>query len=458
MEALFKAEEFLRGTGGVWEGNWKSLPSAAGISTDTRSDGRNKVFFALSGENFDAHNFLDAAADSGCCALCIRKDFTGKVPDLPLLRVDDVLIAFQQMAALHRRRFPDLVVAGITGSVGKTSTKEMLRAIFSCHAGDPEQVLYTVGNTNNHIGVPQNLLRLNEKHRFAVIEMGTSSPGEILPLSLIASPAAAAVNTVAPCHLEKLGSLDGVAAEKSAVYSGVPENGTAVIGIGIHGENILRHAAGKRRVITFGTDPESCDVAAQFESGSLDSGTFTLKFYNARSYRVTWALSGEHQAHNAACAAALALACGIPEEAIVAGIADTALPGMRMKRTVIENVTYINDAYNANPASMRALIKMLKNSVDPEKLILCLGGMRELGENSRAEHLALLEMVHAVFPGVRLITVGSEFDQLPGNGNYFSSSASAFEFLQSTVCPGDMVVAKGSRGNQVELALPEAAR
>ncbi len=457
--ALFTASELAQAVNGHWEGDPDLLPRQIGISTDTRQNGEGKIFFALSGENFDAHNFLDSAASSGCCALCIRKDFAGNIPALPCLKVDDVLSAFQQISAFHRRRFPQLTVAGITGSVGKTSTKEMIRAIFTSYTGDPEEVLYTIGNTNNHIGVPQNLLRLNAKHRFAVIEMGTSSPGEILPLSLIAAPAVAAVNTVAACHLEKLGSLDGVAEEKSTIFAGLSGSGKAVIGKNVHGENILRRAAGNNQIISFGTDPAACDIAATFEEGNLDESSFSLTFFNSRTYKIRWNLSGAHQAANAACAAAAAYSCGIPEEVIAAGLADTTLPGMRMKRTEIDGVTYINDAYNANPASMRALIGMLKKSdVVVEKLILCLGGMRELGQNSRAEHLALLDMVHTVFPGVRLITIGSEFDRLPGNGNCFSASAPAFEYLQSIVRPGDMVVAKGSRGNRVELALPEAAR
>ena len=456
--AGFSASEFAGGTSGTWFGDLSSFPASAGISTDTRANGIGRVFFALSGENFDAHNFLDAAAASGCCALCIRRDFSGKTPDLPLLKVDDVLVAFQKMAALHRRRFPELILAGITGSVGKTSTKEMLRAIFTHYAGAPEAVLYTLGNTNNHVGVPQNLFRLNGAHRFAVIEMGTSSPGEILPLSAIAAPTAAAVNTVAPCHLEKLGSLDGVAQEKSAIFSGVPETGTVVIGAGVHGEKLLRAAAGCRRIISFGDDPGKCDVAAEFESGSLESSTFKLTFDNARSYKVKWNLSGVHQTRNAACAAALALACGVPETAIVSGLSGTVLPGQRMKRTEIGGVTYINDAYNANPSSMRALLELLDESADKEKLILCLGGMRELGSRTVEEHTALLQLVAEKFPGVRLITVGREFENIPGNGKFFPTSTDAETYLASIVRPGDLVAAKGSNGNRTELALPEAAR
>ena len=457
-EVVFSAEELARITGGVWEGDLSAFPEKAGLSSDTRQDGKNRIFFAFSGENFDAHNFLDAAAASGCCALCIRKDFTQAVPELPCLRVDDVLSAYWKLAAFHRSLFKELVVAGVTGSVGKTSTKEMVRAIFTEFAGTPDAVLYTIGNTNNHFGVPQNLFRLNERHRFAVIEMGTSSHGEILPLSLMSAPHAAAVNTVAPCHLENLGSLDGVAEEKSTIFAGLPEDGTAVIGIGTHGEDILRRAAGKRKIITFGSDPEKCDVSARFEHGTLEGSTFTLTFFNSRTYTVSWQLTGVHQAGNAACAAALAIACGVSEDAIVSGLSKTTLPGRRMKRTEVDQVTYINDAYNANPASMRALLALLDETADKAKLVLCLGGMRELGEGSVFEHTALLQLVAEKFPGVRLITIGREFENIPLNGKYFPTSSEAETYLASIVKPGDLVAAKGSLGNRTELALPEAAR
>lgn len=457
-EAVFSADEFALGTGGTWQGDLSAFPARAGFFSDTRIDGTGKVFFAFSGVSFDAHDFLDAAAAAGCCALCIRKNYTGKTPDLPLLRVDDVFTAFQKLAAFHRNQFSNLTVAGITGSVGKTSTKEMVRAIFTEFAGTPDAVLYTIGNTNNHIGVPQNLLRLTEQHRFAVIEMGTSSPGEILPLSLLSRPDAAAVNTVAACHLENLGSLDGVAREKSDVFAGVPEDGTAVIGVGTHGEDILRRAAGKRKIITFGTVPEKCDVAARFETGTLEGSSFTLTFFNQRKYKVSWQLSGAHQVANAACAAALAVVCGVPEPVIAAGLTKTTLPGMRMKQTEIDGVTYINDAYNANPASMKALLSLMKNSGTGENLVLCLGSMLELGALCCAEHTALLQFVKEAFPSARVITIGREFENIPGNGAYFEKSSDAGVYLSTVVRPGDIVVAKGSRGNQVELALPEAAR
>ena len=457
--ACFSAEELAFATGGKWSSDTSTLPPAMEISTDTRIDGRGKIFFALAGESFDAHDFLDKAAASGCCALCIRKDFTGFRPELPCLEVDDVLRAYQQTAKFHRNRFPKLKVAAVTGSVGKTSTKEMVRAILTGYTGNPDAVLYTIGNTNNHVGVPQNLLRLNDNHRYAVIEMGTSSPGEISPLSAMARPDVAGVNTVAACHLEKLIDLDGVAFEKGTVYSGLERGGVAVMGENVHGREILARAAGNHRILIFGTDATVCDVAVNYLHGDLAGSEFELIFpRSGKRFTVKWALSGAHQALNAACASASALALGVPEEAIASGLTLTTLPGQRMKQTVVDNVVYVNDAYNANPASMRALLKLIKSGVAPEKLILCLGGMRELGENSRNEHIELLNIVASEFSACRLITIGPEFDGIAGNGKFFLNSTDAAAYLAAIVRSGDTVVAKGSNGNRVYLALPEAAQ
>ena len=215
----FSAEELARGAGGRWTDGRGTAVS--GVFTDTRQDGSGRLFIALSGENFDAHDFLPAAVSAGAAALCVAESKLGRLPEpcpVPVLAVADPLRSYQGIARLHRRRFPELTVAAVTGSVGKTSVKEMLCAIFTAAAG-AERVLYTVGNTNNQVGVPQNLLRLQPQHRFAVIEMGTNHHGEIEPLSCCALPQVALVNSIAPCHLEFLGSLEGIAREKSRIFS-----------------------------------------------------------------------------------------------------------------------------------------------------------------------------------------------------------------------------------------------
>ncbi len=453
----FSADELAAAVFGSWRG--RGCP-VSGVFTDTRVNGEGKLFVALAGERFDAHDFLDRAVASGAAALLVRRDraVTDGFP-VPLLEVADTLTAYQALAAFHRRRFPGLRVAGVTGSVGKTSVKEMLRAICRKAAGDEAMVLATEGNTNNQVGVPQNLLRLDGRCRFAVIEMGTSSPGEILPLSLCAAPDVAVVNSIAPCHVERLGDLEGVAREKGTIFAGVPADGVAVVPGECPQRRTLERAAGRRRVITFGFGP-GCDVRVGEVSGTLSESVFSLDFPDRRSFTVRWPLAGRHQVGNAAAAAAAAYALGIAPEEIAAGLPETRLPGMRMKTSVIDGVTYINDAYNANPGSMAAALRLLAGNIDPRRLVLLLGGMRELGEISEREHRKLLADAEALLPGVKIITVGAEFAAAAGAAGveYFSDAAAAAGRVAEIVSPGDTIFAKGSRFHAVEGALPPSAR
>ncbi len=454
MTALFSPLELSSATGGLW---LHEAPESAlySITTDTRCDNRGKIFFALSGDRFDAHDFLRQAIDSGCAALCISRKKNIDIPkNIPVLVVDDTLIAMQSCAAFHRRRFPELTLFCVTGSVGKTSVKEMLRAICASAAGTG-CVLATEGNTNNQIGVAQNLLRLSGEHRFAVIEAGTSSHGEILPLSRMAAPAGAIVNSIAPCHLENLIDLDGVAREKGTVFSFLSDNGVAVFPAETAGKIHLEKAAFPHRTITFGIDGKG-DVQARFISGKLDESTFQLTFPDGKIFTVSWNLTGQHNALNAAGAAALAYACGISPEIICSALPDTILPGMRMKKTILNDVTYFNDAYNANPASMHASVELLSQVDFDGNLFLVLGGMRELGTGSEAAHKELLAEIKAKLPHAKVITTGKEFENL--SACHFSSPEDAGNHLQSMLAPGDTVFAKGSRGNCVEKALPSEAR
>ena len=214
MNPLFTAEEIIFATGGTPRGITDLSISVSSVSTDTRTSMPNALFIALSGENFDAHNYLREAIAQGAAILCIEQSKQHLLPaEAPAILVQSTLKAMQDLAHFHRMRFPDLRVIALTGSCGKTSTKETLRAIFQ-YAFEEDQVLYTQGNTNNQIGVPQNLLKLEKHHRFAILEMGTNHPGEIEPLARCAQPDAALIVSIARCHLEFLGSLEGVAREK----------------------------------------------------------------------------------------------------------------------------------------------------------------------------------------------------------------------------------------------------
>ncbi len=453
--ARFSAAEFSAITGGCWSGTAAMPDSGLAISTDTRENNHGKIFFALSGERFDAHDFLAQAAASGCDALCIKREKSLLAPPgIPVLLVDDPLSAMQKCAAYHRKRFKDLTVFAVTGSVGKTSVKEMLYAVCA-HAAGKDHTLCTIGNTNNQIGVAQNLLRLTGNHRYAVIEAGTSSPGEIAPLGAMIAADGAIVNSIAPCHLEKLIDLNGVAREKGCIYHAMPETATAVFPEETAGKNILADAAGKRNICPFGLNGKG-KVHARFISGNLEGSTFELHFPGGKSFTIHWHLTGIHNALNAAGAAALAFSCGIDPEIIAAALPDTSLPGMRMKKSIISGVTYYNDAYNANPASMNASVDLLASTPLPRRLILLLGGMRELGEISTAAHRQLLEYAEKKLPDAEIITVGQEFDGI--SKKHFTSLEDAGKYLHSIIHSGDTVFAKGSRGNAVEKALPPEAR
>ncbi len=455
----FHAAELAAATGGVWRGNRSPSNVVRGVVTDTRRSATGALFLALVGERFDAHDFLRDAISGGCAALCIEKKRAAKLPpecSVPVLEVDDTLMAYRDIAHFHRLRFPSLRLVAVTGSVGKTSVKEMLRAIFERAAGR-DAVLHTEGNTNNQVGVPQNLLRLEERHRYAVIEAGTNHPGEIEPLSRCAAPQIGLINSIAPCHLEFLGSLAGVAREKAHLFDGLPGNGCAVIPRNCPEVEILEKAAEKcAEVLRFG-ETLDCDVTARYLGGRLTGSCFELTFPGGERFTVEWPLAGRHQAVNAAAAACAALAAGISPAVIMAGLADTRLPGMRTKITELGGVTYVNDAYNANPGSMRASFDWLAEFADPEKLILALGEMRELGRNSAAEHAALLELARRTFPGARILTVGGAFAPMTGV-EHFTNAADAAPRLAEMAGTGDLVFAKGSRGIAMELALPEAAR
>ena len=443
----------------ILNGRWKDgrETSVDGVFTDTRRDGTGKLFVALAGEKFDAHDFLDKAVLSGAAALCVRRGAV--VPEnICAIEVEDTLKAYQTLGAYRKSTIQNLKTFAVTGSVGKTSVKEMLRAITG-FVSSPENVLATEGNTNNHVGVPQNLLKLEEHHKFAVIEMGMNHAGEILPLTLAAKPDIAIVNSIAPCHIEHLGSLEGIAVEKGTIFCGLPSDGIAVIPAGLPQTTLLEKAAAGRKILYFGTT-ENCDVRADYCGGRLEGSSFKLTFKGTGTFEISWSLSGRHQAVNASAAAAAAWAMGISPEKICAALPLTVLPGMRSKITRLKDVTYINDAYNANPASMAAALDNLEESAGKSPLILLLGAMLELGEKSSSAHEELLKKVCERFPQAKIFTFGKPFENAAKKYGvrFFEHPSDAAEEISSAIRAGSIVLAKGSRGIGVENALPPEAR
>ena len=452
---LFSGQILAQILNGCWKNGVDT--DVDGVFTDTRQSGTGKLFVALAGEKFDAHNFLDKAVSSGAAALCVRRG--AAVPEnIPVIEVEDTLKAYQALGNHCRMSVPGLKTAAVTGSVGKTSVKEMLRAIFGFVSGR-ENVLATEGNTNNHVGVPQNLLKLEKHHKFAVIEMGMNHSGEILPLTLAARPDTAVINSIAPCHIEHLGSLEGIAIEKGTVFQGLSPEGPAVIPAGIPQTALLEKAAEGRKILYFGT-AENCDVRASYCGGKLEGSSFELTFKGVGTFSVTWHLSGRHQAVNASAAAAAAWSMGVSPETICAALPETLLPGMRSKITHLDGAVYINDAYNANPASMAAALDYLQEFAKADQLILLLGAMLELGEESAFRHAELLEEALKRFPEAQIFALGKPFASAAEKYavRFFENPADAAEAVSSAVKTGSIVFAKGSRGIGVENALPAGAR
>ncbi len=425
------------------------------VVTDSRQKmDSGTLFIAIKGEKFDGHDFLADAMANGAGALLVSEE--RKIPekcDIPVFKVDDTVAAYQEIANAFRRKFKNLTVAGITGSVGKTSVKEMLRSIFSAAAGS-ERVLCTAGNTNNQIGVPQNLMRLNDNIRYAVIEMGINHHGEIKPLSRCAEPDAALVNSIAPCHLEFLGSLDGVAEEKAHIFDYLPRpDGVAVIPENVYGRKILEKAAAGSRIFYAGKQ-----IKAEYLGGDV-SGSRIKMIFPGYQTEFSWALSGRHQCSNAVNAAALAMALGISPEKIICGLSATELPGGRMKKTSLNGNIYLNDAYNANPCSMKGAIDAIAEMGKAEDTVMILGDMFELGEDAERYHFEVLEYAVKSLPEARLIAVGEMMSKAAEElGREHVLSADEAGKILKDITPGKIIFVKGSRGMKLENALPEAAR
>ena len=448
-KALFTAAELAEALNGKWLGNEPT--GKWSINTDSRTVKPGECFVPIVGERFDGHDFLDSLPDG---VIALKAQGYAAPENLPVLEVENTTQAYQDIARYHRLRMSDLRVAAVTGSVGKTSVKEMLRAIFTEAVGE-EAVLYTLGNTNNQIGVPQNLLRLNSKTRYAVIEMGTNHHGEIAPLSQCALPDGAVINTIAACHLENLGSLEGVAKEKSAVYSGMRRaDCIAVYPTECAGKSVIESAAKEFKNVTFGNS-QNADVSAEYLSGSLNGSEVRLIFRKInKSVTFAWSLTGRHQAENAAAAAALAYNMGIDLEVIARGLSNTTLPGKRMDSVTLNGTTWINDAYNANPQSMKSsLAGIAENCSKNSPLLLVLGDMLELGSDEISYHHEVLEFVSKTFCGhdYRILLLGKRFEEALKTGNIqlknaecFSQLAMLVDALQKLRTPGMTIFLKSS--------------
>lgn len=444
-------------------GRWLVAPGSMDsgverLTDDSRTIAPGELFIAIKGELTDGRMYLPSALEKGAGCLLVQDDPPPSVlraasaSGCPCLKVEDSLAAYQQLALWHRAQFPQARILAITGSCGKTSTKEMCAAILEEHF--PGGVLKTAGSTNNHFGVPRNLYRIDGATRVAVIEMGTNHPGEIASLVRLAPPEVGVVCNIGEAHLEFFHDLVGVAREKSSIFKGILPGGTAVYPAAATGAEILRAAVPDgARTLAFGN---SSDADLEYEYLGEEDGLFRLRLKwrsSGEERLVRWRLGGAHSASNGACAALAATAFGCTPDEVVAGLQRCVLPGERMEVVERAGVHWVNDAFNANPTSMRAAIEWFCE-VKPKgaRAILALGDMLELGGDVVQIHKAVLEFARNRFPEACIVAVGSAMcsaaKALVEDGRLISCGdvEEARARLMSIARDGDWILLKSSHG------------
>ena len=421
-----------------------------GAAADSRDVQPGSIFACIRGQRVDGHDFVDEARALGASAVLASRPVGSAA-----VVVDDPVLALGRLASYVIRRLPDTLVLGLTGSSGKTTTKDLLAAILAPHG----ETVAPRGSFNSEVGLPLTVLSCTTRTRFLVLEMGMRGRGHIAYLCDIAHPRIAGLINVGSAHIELLGSREAIAEAKAEIIADLPDDGVAVL----HGDNplVMAHAGDTRaRVVTFG-EGASCEVRA--EGISLD-GRARPRFalHAAGEVRdVQLTLSGEHQVANALAATAMALAAGIGLDDIVR-VLESYEPVSRWRMEVTERpdgVVVVNDAYNANPESMRAALKALVAMGEGRRTWAVLGEMREIGEASVEEHDAIgrlavrldVSKLVAVGEGARPIHLGAAHEGSWGDeSTWVPDIDAANALLRDQVQPGDVVLVKASRSIGLE--------
>jgi len=425
---------------------------AQGYSIDSRTVGAGEVFFAVKGERFDGHDFVQSALEKGAIAAVIRGDQLQRYEDTSrLLVVEDTLAALQMLATAVRKVWGKPLV-GVTGSAGKTTTKEAIAHVLASHF----RVLKSEGNFNNHFGLPLMLLKLEPEHDVAVIEMGMSHAGEISALAKIAQPEIGVVTNVAPVHLEFFDSLAGIARAKYELIESLPPNGTAVLNaddeyVSQFGRNF------KGRVITYGIAPTADVRAENIESCGTEGTRFDIVTAGGRE-PARLPLVGAHNVLNALAAVSVALARGLKLTEAIAALATLTPADKRGQVLQVGNITVINDCYNSNPKALNAMVDALANMKAGRRIVVA-GEMLELGAAGEAMHREagkhLAEKKIDVLLGVRGMAQAM-VDAARGEGihaEFVATPEEAGEWLARETRDGDVVLLKASRGVKLERAI-----
>ncbi|MBO9665069.1 UDP-N-acetylmuramoyl-tripeptide--D-alanyl-D-alanine ligase [Dokdonella sp.] len=412
------------------------------VSTDTRTLGPGALFVALKGERYDAHDFAATAREQGAAALLVMRELD---VDLPQVVVADSLIALGDVARALRLQRQARVV-GITGSNGKTTVKTLLASILGKHG----RTHVNAGNFNNEIGLPLTLLAMPADSEYAVLEMGAGKPGDIAYLARIAQPDVALVNNVAAAHLERMGSLQGVAETKGAIYRALPADGVAVVNADDAFAEYFALLAAPRRVIRYGL-LRRADVSAALEPDAPVDGHFRL-LTPGGNVDVALPLPGRHNVMNALGATAAALALGVPVATIKAGLeAAPNVAGRLLRRAHASGAVVVDDSYNANPGSFAAAIATL--AAEPGQRVLVMGDMAELGAD--AERLHAETGALAKRAGIqRLLGVGrlsrAAVEAFGDGATHYEDQSALIEALRGELRAGVTALVKGSRSSAMD--------
>lgn len=417
---------------------------SSGACTDTRQLLSGGMFFAMKGPNFDANTFAGKALDGGCSFVVV--DDPAVVKDERYLLVPDVLQALQDLGRYHRRRFGIPVVA-ITGTNGKTTTKELVHAVLSAD----RPTLATTGNLNNHIGVPLTLLRLTEEHRIAIIEMGANHVGDIAELVNIAEPTHGMITNIGRAHLEGFGSYEGVVKAKTEMYDHLRSHGGTLF---VNGDDplLMSRSEGVARVI-YGTSPQNdTQGAAQGTDSPFLHVTFRKKDAEG-SRTIATRLIGDYNAPNVLCAICIGRYFGVADEVMARAVSDYTPVNNRSQFVDTGRNQVIMDAYNANPSSMTAALENFAALKSGRKKLAILGGMKELGAVSAEEHAYLIGLARRL--DLDAFYVGPEFWEHRAMGiTVFTDAQEALHYLMDEAVTNRLILVKGSRGTKLETLVP----
>lgn len=443
-------DEVLKATGGTVISE-AECTSVTAVSTDSRIVGHDELFIPLIGERFDGHDYIPKAFENGAPAALTQKDGIMAEGRL-LIKVGDTSKALRELAAFYRSKF-NIPFVGITGSVGKTSTKDMVANVL----GRRLNVLSTEGNLNNEIGVPLTVFKLDARHEAAVLEMGMSGFGEISRLTAIVKPAVAIITNVGMSHIEKLGSRNNILKAKLEILEGLDSNGLVVLNRddslldGV--KNLLNH-----RTVSYGME-EGADYRAGNINSSGEGGIDFEMTVEGRAYDIHLPVPGVHNVSNALAAVAAARELNVPMEDIIEGIA-TYKPGkMRLNIISANGLRIINDTYNASPQSMKAALDVLEEIGMAGCRIAVLGDMLEMGDWAEEAHAEVgtyaagkrLSRLITVGPNAANIARGAVEAGFPEEAvSIFSNNREAARFIEKIIQSGDTILIKGSRGMKME--------